>query len=202
MSPHTIFETSIYYHRIHGPPVRVDLDARILFPGGVEHSGRIVEASSGELAFATPLTPRYGDRVIVYVREFGRLEGNVERPVEYGFTIALDLPETRRRRLASQLVWFANRDSCGMHDARRHERFVPQMPWTIVRMSDGRQRFAQINDVSITGVSVDTAAQVRVGDRVAFGVKVAVVGRVFEGGFAAQFEEPFAEGELSEALRL
>jgi hypothetical protein len=202
MSPHTDFEASIYHHRIHGPPVRVDLDARILFPGGVEHSSRILEASTGELAFATPLTPRYGDRVIVYVREFGRLEGNVERLIEYGFTVALDLPETRRRRLASQLVWLANRDSCKMHEARRHERFVPRMPWTIVRMSDGRQRFAQINDVSITGVSVDTAAQVRVGDRVAFGVKVAVVGRVFEGGFAAQFEEPFAEGELSEVLRL
>lgn len=202
MSLHADFETTIFHHRIHGPPVRLNLDARILFPGGEEHAGRIVEASTGELAFATSLAPRYGDRVIVYVREFGRLEGNVERPIDDGFTITLDLPEPRRRRLASQLVWFANRDSCGMHEARRHERFVPRMPWTIVRMPDGRQRFAQINDVSITGVSVDTAAQVCVGDRVAFGVKAAVVGRVFEGGFAAQFEEPFAEGELSEALRL
>ena len=89
-----------------------------------------------------------------------------------------------------------------MAEARRHERFVPRMPWTLVRTHHGDQRSAQINDLSISGVSVDAEANVRIGDRVAFGVKSALVGRVFDGGFAAQFEEPFAEGELSEGLRL
>lgn len=198
----TDFDASVSHQRIHGPPVSLSLDAHILFPGGVEQRGRMVAASTGEVALATAFTPRFGDRVIIYVREFGRLEGNVDRETESGFAITLDLPEDRRRRLANQLVWFANRDSCGMSDARRHERFVPRMPWTAVRTSDGRTRFARINDISVAGVSVDTDARVRVGDRVAFGVKVAVVGRVFDGGFAAQFEEPFAEGELSESLRL
>ncbi|WP_442754920.1 PilZ domain-containing protein [Methylocystis sp. JAN1] len=202
MPTHTAFHARVYDARLHGPPVRVDVEARIVLAGMGEHACRIVEASTGEMGFETPLKPAFGDRVIVYAREFGRLEGDVERQAQCGFAIALDLPEARRRRLAGQLIWMANRDSANLPDIRRHKRFVPKMPWTSVRMPDGRERFAQINDVSLNGVSVDAAAKVSVGDRVAFGVKAAVVGRVFDGGFAAEFEEPFAESELSEALRL
>lgn len=202
MSLHTIFETTVYSHRLHGPPVSLALPARIVLPGGGEHSCRIVEASTGEFILAASPEPRYGDRVAIYTREFGRFEGHVERRTGNGFAVALDLPEPRRRRLASQLIWFANRDSCGMDEVRRHERFVPRMPWTSVRTPDGAQGFGQINDISIAGVSVNAAARVCVGDRVAIGIKAAVVGRVFDGGFAAEFEEPFAEGELSEATIL
>ncbi|WP_457795513.1 PilZ domain-containing protein [Methylocystis sp. S23] len=201
MSLETVLDTGAF-ERIHGPTVRVDLEASLLLPGGREHACRIVEASTGEMAFATPLEPRYGDHVVVYVSELGRLEGDVERQTESGFAITLDLPERRRRRLAGQLIWFANRENCALSEARRHKRFVPRMPWTYVRMPDGKERVVQINDVSLTGVSVDAADKVAVGDRLAFGVKAAVVRRVFKGGFVAEFEEPFAEGEISETTRL
>jgi hypothetical protein len=202
MSLQTIFEAGALPGRMHGPLVRVDLAASLVLPGGTEHSCRIMEASTAEMAFATPLEPRYGDHVVVYASELGRLEGDVERRMEGGFAITLDLTETRRRRLAGQLIWFANRERCGLPEGRRHKRIVPRMPWTRVRMPDGMEMVAHINDVSIAGVSVDAAADVAVGDRVAFGVKAAVVGRVFAGGFVAEFEEPFAEGELSETTRL
>jgi len=193
------FETAIYPHRLHGPPVQVDLCARFTLPGGEENVGRIVGASTGEMLVATAAAgPRYGDRVAVYAAELGRFEGDVERPTETGFAINLELSEAKRRRLAAQLVWFAHRDLYALPEARRHKRIVPKMPWTRVCMPGGKERVAQINDVSASGVSVEAQSDISIGDRVAFGVKTALVRRVFDGGFVAEFEEPFSEGEISE----
>ncbi|QGM96540.1 PilZ domain-containing protein [Methylocystis parvus] len=202
MSPQTVYFANPPLGRILGPAVGVDIAAAISLPDGSEHAVRIVEASADELALAAPLEPLYGDHVVVYASELGRLDGDVDRLTKNGFVMTLELGEARRRRLAAQLIWFANRDRCGLVEARRHRRFVPRTPWTRVRLPGGAEQFAQIADVSIAGVRVEAAAEVSIGDRVAFGVKTAVVGRVFNGGFVAEFEEPFAEGELSEMTLL
>jgi hypothetical protein len=76
------------------------------------------------------------------------------------------------------------------------------MQWTRVKLANGKERIVAINDFSRSGVSVESALEVSPGDRVAFGVKTAIVGRVFDGGFAAELEEPFAEGELTETTPL
>lgn len=187
--------------RVHNS-VKVDLEARFMLPGGAEHPCRIVEMSTGEITFATPVSPRDGDRIIVYIAELGRFEGDVERRVDEGFAISLALTETKHKKLAAQLVWFANRDVLDLPESRRHPRIVPRMQWIRVKTSDGKEKVARINDVSLCGISVETTAPFAEGDRVAFGVKTAVVTRVFENGFVAEFDEPFKEGELDESVRL
>jgi hypothetical protein len=195
-------DTNVDRHRVHGPGVHVDLPARYMGPDGVERATRIVEASTGELSFCDASRPACGDRLIVHVDELGRFEGTVERETPAGFAVALSLTESRSRKLAAQLVWFANRDACGLRDARRHPRIVPRMQWTRVRLSDGREHAARILDVSLASVGVETAAVAAPGDRVAFGVKTAVVLRVFAGGFVAEFDEPLLESQLTVQIRL
>ncbi|KAF2990686.1 PilZ domain-containing protein [Methylocystis sp. MJC1] len=195
------FEIDISRTPLHGPAVGVDLDACFSSPDGSEYSCRIIAASTGEMTLSTPARPRYGDRIIVHVLELGRFEGNVERQMDGGFAISLDLSVTRRRKLAAQLVWFANREVCGLPDARRHKRIVPRMPWTMIRMPAGRENVARINDVSLSGISVLTSAQAMIGERVSLGVKTAVVARIFDGGLVAQFDEYFEEGQISDMLR-
>lgn len=202
MSLQMDYDPSALRRRVQAPTVAIDLAARLVLPGGRDHPGRIVAASTDEMAISAPLAPRYGDHVVVHTAELGRLDGDVERLTDNGFAITLELVEAPRRRLAAQLIWHANRERCGLVEARRHTRFIPQMPWTRVRMPDGAEQFARIQDLSLAGVRVEAAVGVGIGDRVAFGVKAAIVGRVFDGGFVAKFEEPFAEGELSEATRL
>jgi hypothetical protein len=181
--------------------VRIDLDGRFMLPGGEEHPCRVVEASTGEMVLATPVSARCGDRVVVYVSELGRFEGDVEHPVAAGFAISLSLTHSKHRRLAEQLTWLANRDLCDLPETRCHRRIVPRMAWTRVRMPDGKEKVARINDFSLVSISIETAAEVSVGDRVAFGVKSAVVKRLLEGGFVADFEEAFADGEVTEETR-
>jgi len=195
------FPTDVSHERVHNA-VKVELEARFMLPGGAEHACQIVEMSTGEMIFSTPIVPRYGDRIVVYILELGRFEGDVERNVEGGFAISLRLTETKHRKLAAQLVWFANRDVFELPESRRHKRIVPRMQWTRMKLPDGKEKVVRINDFSLSGVSVEAAAVVAVGDRVAFGLKTAIVGRVFEAGFVAEFEEPFRDGDLTETTRL
>lgn len=186
---------------LHGPTVRVNLGGCLRLPDGSEHSCRIVEASTGEMALLALVEPSYGDKIFLHSPELGRFEGHVERHSDDGFAIGLDLAVTRRRKLAAQLVWFANRDACGLPDARRHKRIVPKMPWTTICMQGGKENAAWINDVSRSGISIETSAHASIGDRVSLGVKTAVVGRIFDGGFVAEFDQYFEEEQISDWLR-
>jgi hypothetical protein len=182
--------------------VPVDLKGRFMLSGGQEHPCRIVEMSTCEMAFSTPIRPDPGARIVAYVSSLGRFEGHVERRTEDGFAIGLRLTETKHRKLAAQLLWLANRETFESPDGRRDERIVPVVQWTRIRTPDDKEKVVRINDISRWAVSVESAAKVAVGDRVRFGARTAIVGRLFEGGFVAQFEAPFAEGELTEATRL
>jgi hypothetical protein len=182
--------------------VRIDLAGRFIPPDGEEHPCRILEMSPEAAVLSAPVQPREGDGVFVYLSEFGRLEAEVERHVADGFVVRLRLTDARRRKIAGQLVWYADRDYAGLPEGRRHKRIVPRMQWTRVKLANGKERIVAINDFSRSGVSVESALEVSPGDRVAFGVKTAIVGRVFDGGFAAELEEPFAEGELTETTPL
>ncbi|MBL1255227.1 MULTISPECIES: PilZ domain-containing protein [Methylocystis] len=195
------FHIDIARTPLHGPTVRVDLDACLRLPDGSEHSCRIVEASTGEMALSALAEPCYGDKIFIHSAELGRFEGRVERQSDGGFAIGLDLIVTRRRKLAAQLIWFANRDAFGLPDARRHKRIVPRMPWTTICLQGGKENAAWINDVSCSGISVETSAHASIGDRVSLGVKTAVVGRIFDGGFVAEFDQYFEEGQISDRLR-
>jgi hypothetical protein len=190
-----------YARRLHNP-VALDLEGRFMLPRGEEHPCRVVEMSTGEMALSTPISPDMGDRIIAYVRELGRFEGHVVSRARGGFAIGLRLTELKQRKLAGQLIWFANRDAADTPDGRRHRRIVPLVQWTRVRLPDGKEKVTKINDISVSGVSVETVADVVAGDRVVFGARTAIVGRVVEGGFVAEFENPLDEDELIETIRL
>lgn len=201
MSLQAEFRPSKIKERVHSS-VEVDLEARFMLPTGAEHSCRIVEMSTGVMRFATDVRPTISERIIVYISELGRFEGDVERHEEIGFAISLKLTEMKHRKLAEQLVWFANREAFDLPENRRHRRFVPMMQWTILRLSNGREHMAKINDLSLSGVNIEANARVMVGSQVTIGARAAKVARVFDGGFVAEFNEPFAEGALDETSRL
>ncbi|MCC3245263.1 PilZ domain-containing protein [Methylocystis sp. WRRC1] len=201
MSLQSDFGPGAARERIHNS-VEVDLEGRFMLASGAEHPCRIVAMSTGEMLFSTPVRPRLGEKVIVYIAELGRFEGGVSRHEGEGFAIGLKLTEMKHRKLAEQLVWFANRDVLDLPENRRHKRIVPMLQWTIVRLSNGKEKTAKINDISLSGVSVEVNARPLVGGRVMVGSKAAKVVRLVDGGFVAEFEEPFAEGELDERIRL
>jgi len=161
--------------------------------------------STGEMLLSAEVTPAVGELLIIYIAELGRFEGKVERLESTGFAVSMVLSELKHRKLAEQLVWFANRASLDLTDNRRHKRFVPLNQLTTVRLANGKERMARINDISASGVNVEINLSVSkltilVGSRLFVGKKSAIVLRTFEGGFVAKFEETFEETSIDETI--
>ncbi|PPD41894.1 MAG: pilus assembly protein PilZ [Methylocystis sp.] len=163
--------------------------------------------STGEMVIASDVRPVLDDQVIVYIAELGRFEGKVARHEPAGYAVAMSLAPLKHAKLAEQLVWFANRSTLDLSDNRRHKRFVPLTQLTTVRLSNGKERMARINDISASGVNVEVNVSVSkltilVGSQVVVGSKSAKVIRVYDGGFVAKFDEDFAEGAIDETITL
>jgi hypothetical protein len=187
---------------------RIDLDGRFMLPSKEEHSCTVLEMSTGQMRVSSDAKPALGEQVIVYIAELGRFEGKVERHEEGGFAVCMKLTDTKSKKLAQQLAWFANRDTLHLEDNRRHKRIVPLNQLTTVRFSNGKEHIARINDISASGVSVEVnlslAAKVTVlaGSSVFIGKKAAKVSRIFDGGFAARFDETFEADSIDETVVL
>jgi hypothetical protein len=143
-----------------------------------------------------------GEKVVVYLDEIGRFAGVTVRQNESGFALTMNLPPMKRDKLADQLTWFANRHTFNTMEDRRHERIVPLMARTLLRLPDGQEIIAKIKDISLSGVGIDTDVRPFLGAHVVIGSTKAVIVRHFENGIGAEFERPFNPGELDESTRL
>jgi hypothetical protein len=182
--------------------VPVVLFGRYMLENRREFPCQTVEMSPGDMALFAPVKARPGEKVVVYLDQLGRFAGVTARQTETGFALVMNLPAAKRERLADQLTWFANRQSCSLADDRRHERLVPLMQRTILRLPDGQEIIARIRDVSLSGAGVETEVRPDAGTHIVIGSTPAIVVRHFESGFGAEFVRPFDPGLLDESVRL
>jgi hypothetical protein len=184
------------------PTVKVELQGRFMLPSRTEHECSVIEMSTREIRISAPVEPEIGERIIIYIAELGRFEGGVVRQEPAGFAIGMSLPKAKHVKLAEQLTWYGNREAWDLPDNRRFERIVPFMRRAPLHLSDGKEVIVKINDISVGGVNIETNFKLPQGAKVTLGAKPATVLRVFDGGFVAQFDNPFAEGELNEFTKL
>jgi len=168
---------------------RVDLEGRFMVKSREEFPCRIVEISTREILFSSAVKPDLDEKIIVYLAELGRFEGVVDRHEATGFGVKMNLSQTKHNRLAEQLAQFANRGSQERVDSRRHKRMAPMRQLTMVRLSDGTERFGKIKDISTVGVAIEINVDLSIGTRVLVDSRAATVKRLFEGGFFAEFGE-------------
>lgn len=182
--------------------VPVVLHGRYMLESRLEYPCQTIVMSPGDMTLLAPVKARVGEKVIVYLEQIGRFAGVAVAQIEAGFALALDLSPMKRDRLADQLTWFANRHAVSMPEDRRHERIVPLMPRTLLRLPDGQEIIVKIRDLSISGVGLETEARPTPGARILVGATRAIVVRHFEDGIGAEFEKPFRPGEIDEGTRL
>jgi hypothetical protein len=182
--------------------VQVTLFGRYMLESRQEYPCQTVEMSPGDMILFAPVKAQLGEKVVVYLDELGRLAGVATRQTQTGFEMNFTLPHLKRDRLADQLTWFANRHTIGLPEDRRHERVIPMMRRTVLRLPEGAEHIVKIRDISVSGVGLETELAPPVGARVVIGNTPAVVVRHFPGGIAGEFERPFAANELDESTRL
>jgi len=182
--------------------VQVTLFGRYMLESRKEYPCQTIEMSPGDISLFAPVKAQIGEKVIVYLDELGRFAGVATRQSQTGFSMAMTLPALKRDKLADQLTWFANRHTVGLPEDRRHERIVPLMQRTMLRLGADGEHIVKILDLSLSGVGLETELRPEIGKRVVVGSTPVTIVRHFAGGIAGQFVRPFEVGEIDESTRL
>ncbi|SFK69901.1 PilZ domain-containing protein [Methylorubrum salsuginis] len=182
--------------------VRAELLGRYMLSDRREFPCQTVDMSPGGVRVTCAVTGTVGERVVLYLEQIGRLEGMIVRHPPSGFAMQLNATPRKRDKIASQLMWLANRENLGLPEGRTHERLVPTNPGVQLRFDGGRTIPARVIDISMSGVALATTSSPPIGTVVMVGSTPGRVVRYFEGGIGAQFMLPISPDRFHEGLTL
>lgn len=169
--------------------ISVNLLGRFMRENKEEYPCRLVDVSVGGGAFQSPEIVDEGERIVAYFDEIGRLEGRVTRRIEGGFAIEIQATQYKREKIAAQLTWLANRNLLGLPDDRRHERIVPKVRESVLKLPNGALLQCRVLDVSVSGASVAAAMRPELGTDVLLGRLRARVVRHHDQGIGLEFTD-------------
>lgn len=167
--------------------VQVRVLGRYMLSDRTEYPCQTVNMSPGGIALFAPVKGDVGERVVLYLDEIGRLEGQIVRLLPEGFAVRLNLPAAKREKLADQLTWLANQKDLGLAEDRRHERLEPINNMTTMTTPDGLTIAVKIVDVSISGAMIESEIVPEKGAIVTIGSTRGRVLREKGAGFAMEF---------------
>lgn len=167
--------------------VKVNLLGRYMLTDRREFPCQVVNMSPGGMAVFAPTFPQIGERVIAYIDHVGRLEGVCTRHLDNGFASTIAATSRKRDKLAAQLTWLANRHLLDSPEDRRHGRFAPRNPMTMLILPNGVNIGCRLIDVSLSGAAVATDQRPPLGALVTVGKVQGRVVRHLDEGFAIEF---------------
>ncbi|MBS7804371.1 PilZ domain-containing protein [Rhizobiales bacterium TNE-4] len=169
--------------------VRIALAGRFMLADGTEHTCCSIDISPGSAAISADIRPPRGTRIILYLDRLGRLEGEVQRVFDDGFAISFSVSDAKKRRLAEDLTWLANRDLADFANKRLSARVEPAQQSATMVLEDGTLRGVTLIDVSLSGLGVRSELLPPIGSVIRIGVNRGRVVRHFEGGFGLSFAQ-------------
>jgi len=167
--------------------VKVDLLGRFMLPNRREYPCQLINMSPGGAALIAPTQGEVGERIIAYIDHIGRVEGEISRVFDGGLAMTINATLRKRDKLASQLTWLANRHELNLPEDRRHDRALPQNPFSHIKLPDGREYRCKVIDMSLSGAALALNVKPAIGAPVTLGVMKGRVVRHFEDGIAIEF---------------
>ncbi len=167
--------------------VEINVLGRFMLENRREYPCQVVNMSLGGAAFISPVMGEVGERVVAYLDHIGRIEGKVVREIGAGFVMTLNASARKRDKLASVLIWLANKDELNLPEDRRFDRFTPKNPVSTIILSDGREYPCRIVDVSLSGAALKTDVRPALGTPITLGKMRTRIVRHFEDGVAVEF---------------
>ncbi len=129
----------------------------------------------------------FGEHIVAYLDQIGRIEGLVSARHEGGFTISLSLSGSRLERFQKRLEWLNNRDDNDEAEQRRHARYQPSDSASQLILPDGRNYPCEILDISVSGSSVKVDVIPSIGTYVMLGKMRGRVTRIHPEGIGIEF---------------
>ena len=179
--------------------VHVALLGRYMLSDRQEYPCQTVDVSPGGALLVAPVRGAIGERVVVYLENLGRVEGEITRHVPHGFAFSIAAISLLARANSRSP---ANRKDLGLPEDRRHERIVPKNPRATVRLESGREVEARLTDVSLSGAALSMEHRPPLGAKVTVGSTPAKVVRHYKGGIAVEFGLALSPDRLDENVIL
>ena len=180
--PSGVLEEDRQYQR-----VAVTLFGRYMLEDRREYPCQIQDMSPGSASLITPHVGDVGERVIAYIDHIGRLDGKIIRNLDNGFAMSFRATEKKRDKMAAKLTWLANRHELNLAEDRRHERVVPTIKSSKIKMEDGRGYEVRIIDLSLSGAALQMDVRPAIGTLLWLGTMRGRVVRHFDDGIAIEF---------------
>jgi hypothetical protein len=158
--------------------------------------------SPGGALLVAPVRGTVGERIVIYLEQIGRIEGEITRITDQGFAISIAATPRKRDKIASQLTWLANRGALGLPEDRRHERVVLRNPFMSVKSESGQVINVRVIDVSLSGAGIATVTPLPIGTPALLGRTPCKVVRHFPDGMAVEFLRPISPDRFNENLEL
>ncbi len=177
--------------------VRIALAGRFMLADGSEHNCSSIDISPGSAAISADIRPPRGSRIILYLDRLGRLEGEVQRVFDDGFAISFSVSDGKKRRLAEDLTWLANRDLADFANKRLNARAEATQESATMVLEDGTLQGVTLIDVSLSGLGVRSDLLPPIGSVIRIGANRGRVVRHFEGGFGLSCTHRDASAEAS-----
>ncbi|MEC9368082.1 MAG: PilZ domain-containing protein, partial [Pseudomonadota bacterium] len=117
--------------------VRIKLLGRFMREDKNEYPCEIHNVSAGGLAIRAVISGEPGEKIVVYVEQLGRLEGELVRVYPGGFAMSLRGSAYKREKIVNQLTWLLNRNQLDMGEERQHSRLPPSNPMCKLLLPDG-----------------------------------------------------------------
>ncbi|MDB5593866.1 MAG: pilus assembly protein PilZ [Hyphomicrobiales bacterium] len=166
--------------------VGAKLAGNALLDDGLEFSCETTDVSAGGMALVARVSPRVGQRIVIYLELIGGLNGEVVRVSDLGFAVAFHATLRKRDKIATQLTWLNNRDLLGQESLRAQDRIVPTSRRCRATFANGDWSWTEVVDLSRSGVAL-TGIQLQVGSDVTIGTTRGKVVRLLPNGFAVEF---------------
>ncbi|MCF6320655.1 MAG: PilZ domain-containing protein [Rhizobiaceae bacterium] len=167
--------------------VAVTLFGRYMLENRNEFPCQIQDMSPGSASVISPMSGDIGEKVIAYIDHIGRLEGKIIRIFSGGFAMSVSATEKKRDKMAAKLTWLANRHELNLAEDRRHERLVPNVKTSQIKLEDGRSYNVKIIDLSLSGAAIEIDVRPAIGTLLWLGAMRGRVVRHFDEGIAIEF---------------
>lgn len=159
----------------------------------------ILSLSASAMRIGTGEAAGLGQAVWVDIDGFGPVRANIEAVRHDGFICHNLLNAPARQRLGTWVAWLARRSGRLPTDKRVFMRSRPHDNRTTLAFEDGHMVAVTLRDVSRSGAAVMSDYDAGIGTPVMVGRVAGRVSRIYNGGFAVEFDHVM---EAAEADRL
>jgi len=166
--------------------IAVPLVVKMLMDDGTEEEAIVRDISAGGASILSENKPPNGSRVILYIRDVGRLECSVVREHPHGFAVDFYCSKSRRDKIADKLTWLANRSRLGLADDALTLEGTSGEHADLI-LSSGVTMDCHIVGLSLNGASVQVAPRPSIGSEVVLGRMRGTVTHHMPGGVGIEF---------------